>query len=407
MAKKFRKVEICPNCRTRIQGFNYCPNCGQINSHRQIHLKQILGDLLGEYFTFDSKFFRSFWPLISRPGFLTREYLSGRHATYILPLRLYIFTTFLFFLIISLTSSIDPYGTSNLQLQVNADTLKTFLQEYSHTINPATRERLAFDLDRQYSMLKKSPKERRSTFPDTLKSYLLEYQPSLNDTLAELYADRLYTDFDYYPKDASNSTSENEIKRMTQILNKMGLSEIAGTDFTSRLLSKYNFSKARYSNSNRSIMISFDEADSSGFAKTIQTKADLLFSQGKRGWAIFWNELIRQIPKIMFFLLPGFALFLKLFYYRQKILYINHLIFSLHVHSVLFIYLLVPAFFSNIWVILISLLAIWLHTFISFKNVYRQGWVLTFFKLNTLLLLYIIILLFAFLGLSLFTIWMS
>lgn len=407
MAKKFRKVKICPNCGMHIQGFNYCPNCGQINSHRQIHLIELLKDLMGDYFTFDSKFFKSLWPLISRPGFLTQEYLSGRHASYILPLRLYIFATFLFFLIISLTSNIDPYGTNNPDLQVNADTLTSFLQKYSHTISISTRERLAFDLDRQYSMLKKSPKEIRSSIPDTLKSYLLKYQPALNDTLAELYADQLFSDFEYHPRNTSSATSENERKRMAQFLTKIGLDENTTNDFINRILLKYNFSKARYSNSNQIIMLSFDEADSTQFAMNLQERANHLFSQGERGWAIFWNELIRQIPKAMFFLLPVFALFLKLFYYRQKIFYINHLIFSLHVHSVLFIYLLIPAFITNVWAVGISMFAIWMHTYLSFRNVYRQGWILTFFKINTLLFLYIFILLFALLGLSLFTIWIS
>lgn len=54
-------------------------------------------DFLGHYFTFDSKFFHSIVPLVIKPGFLSREYAKGRRVSYILPLRLYIFTTFIFF----------------------------------------------------------------------------------------------------------------------------------------------------------------------------------------------------------------------------------------------------------------------------------------------------------------------
>ncbi|MCH7677577.1 DUF3667 domain-containing protein, partial [candidate division KSB1 bacterium] len=39
---------------------------------------------LGDYFTFDSRFFRSFIPLLRKPGHLTNEYNSGRRVSYIL-----------------------------------------------------------------------------------------------------------------------------------------------------------------------------------------------------------------------------------------------------------------------------------------------------------------------------------
>ena len=57
---------------------------------------------LNDYFTFDSKIFRSIRPLFSKPGFLTLEYLSGRRVRYIPPLRLFIFSSIIFFLLLSL-----------------------------------------------------------------------------------------------------------------------------------------------------------------------------------------------------------------------------------------------------------------------------------------------------------------
>lgn len=51
----------------------------------------------------------------------------------------------------------------------------------------------------------------------------------------------------------------------------------------------------------------------------------------------FWNNM----PKVLFFLIPVFALLLKLLYLLHKRYYSEHLIFALHYHSALFIYLLV------------------------------------------------------------------
>ncbi|NJO03038.1 MAG: DUF3667 domain-containing protein [Bacteroidia bacterium] len=47
------------------------------------------------------------------------------------------------------------------------------------------------------------------------------------------------------------------------------------------------------------------------------------------------NSFVEKIPLMMFFLLPVFALLLKLFYYRYY--YIEHLIFTLHIHSFLYL----------------------------------------------------------------------
>jgi hypothetical protein len=55
---------------------------------------------LGDYFTFDSKIIRSAVPLLIEPGKLTQEYLQGRRARYIPPLRMFIFLSVIFFLVI-------------------------------------------------------------------------------------------------------------------------------------------------------------------------------------------------------------------------------------------------------------------------------------------------------------------
>jgi len=46
---------------------------------------------------FDGKFFKSARYIFTRPGFLTTEFIAGRRARYMHPVRLYIFASFLFF----------------------------------------------------------------------------------------------------------------------------------------------------------------------------------------------------------------------------------------------------------------------------------------------------------------------
>ncbi|WP_354667709.1 DUF3667 domain-containing protein, partial [Campylobacter jejuni] len=48
---------------------------------------------------FDGKFFSTLKYLLFRPGFLSKEYLKGRRAGYLHPVKMYVFTSALFFLI--------------------------------------------------------------------------------------------------------------------------------------------------------------------------------------------------------------------------------------------------------------------------------------------------------------------
>ena len=90
----------CPNCSTDLRPVDhYCPNCGQA-SIGDGSLKGFMEQFLGDYFTFDSKIIRSLMPLLFKPGKLTQEYLLGRRARYIPPLRMFIFLSVIFFLII-------------------------------------------------------------------------------------------------------------------------------------------------------------------------------------------------------------------------------------------------------------------------------------------------------------------
>ena len=84
--------------------FSFCPNCGQevILSH---NLSLLIHNFLSDYFTFDSKIFRSYLPLLTKPGFLSLEYLRGKRVKYVPPLRMFIFLSIIFFLILGVFNS--------------------------------------------------------------------------------------------------------------------------------------------------------------------------------------------------------------------------------------------------------------------------------------------------------------
>lgn len=96
--------DACPNCGTALHGA-YCHHCGQPDRRWKRFFPLLLRDLLADAFNLDSRLFRTLVPLVIRPGQVTRDLLDGRRARHVPPLRLYLFSSLVFFLLASLLSA--------------------------------------------------------------------------------------------------------------------------------------------------------------------------------------------------------------------------------------------------------------------------------------------------------------
>lgn len=96
-------TENCRNCGEVLTG-QHCSHCGQRAQVRVLSLGALLRDLLGDLVNFDSRLWRTLWPLAAKPGHLTLEYLRGRRTRYTPPFRMYLLLSLVFFLIASLES---------------------------------------------------------------------------------------------------------------------------------------------------------------------------------------------------------------------------------------------------------------------------------------------------------------
>lgn len=124
---------ICQNCGADLNG-NYCSNCGQEGKavlNRSVF--SLLHHFFEELFVWDSRFFRSVKYLFIRPGFLTHEYISGRINRYISPLKMFLFTSFVLFLIMIKS---DPDQYKSLVTEAGEDDfLKEFISEQQSSSN--------------------------------------------------------------------------------------------------------------------------------------------------------------------------------------------------------------------------------------------------------------------------------
>ena len=93
-----RKEKDCLNCGTLIHG-RYCHVCGQENLEPKESFWHLLTHVFNDITHFDGKFFTSLKDLLFKPGFLSREYMKGRRTAYLNPVRMYVFTSAIFFLL--------------------------------------------------------------------------------------------------------------------------------------------------------------------------------------------------------------------------------------------------------------------------------------------------------------------
>lgn len=95
--------------------------------------------------------------------------------------------------------------------------------------------------------------------------------------------------------------------------------------------------------------------------------------------------------KMMFLVLPIFALLLKLLYVRSGRLYAEHFVYALHIHSVAFLLLMIDLLlppWAPGWILMLGFVA---YGFLAQRTVYRQGVIKTAVKAVVLVNLYSVV----------------
>ena len=112
---------------------------------------------------------------------------------------------------------------------------------------------------------------------------------------------------------------------------------------------------------------------------------------------VFLQNFYQSISYILFLLMPIFALLLKLLYIRRRVYYIEHLIFSVNMHSFVLLILTIVIILSQVvgekdGFILLLLITIPIYFTAGMKRFYQQSLWKIFIKELILLFLYTIIL---------------
>lgn len=94
----------CGNCDTEYNG-NFCPECGQSRADISRPFSVLLIDLMGNIYAFDTRLLKTLKSLLFRPGQMALDYIAGKRVRYMPPVRMYIFISLIFFLLLGYSTN--------------------------------------------------------------------------------------------------------------------------------------------------------------------------------------------------------------------------------------------------------------------------------------------------------------
>jgi hypothetical protein len=110
----------CLNCGAPLAG-PFCATCGQRDVPPYPTLRELAVDAFWELSGWDGRFATTVRALVRRPGMLTREFLEGRRARYISPLRLYLMASVLYFVLAAAAPDLEPQSGDKVAVGLGVD----------------------------------------------------------------------------------------------------------------------------------------------------------------------------------------------------------------------------------------------------------------------------------------------
>ena len=340
-----REERNCLNCNAEVQG-KYCHICGQENIFPRESAWHLVSHFFQDITHFDGKFFRTLGLLIRKPGFLSRKYMEGRRAGYLNPVRMYVFTSALFFLIFFSFFNIDNFKINNNIININGTTI-----EKIEAMDSIKFAEFTGQINKKRGINKPMSRSEFKAFADSISTVV------------------------------KTKTSGNmQYKTRSSYDSALQAGRVKDNWWERRLI-----------------------------YKTIEINSKYGHDKGEF-WTEIVKSIMHRLPQLLFISLPLFALLLKLLYIRRKkFFYVDHGLFSIHLYIFLFISILVLFGLNklNEWLdwrflnILYGLLvtSIFFYLYKAMRNFYgqRRGKTILKFLLLILFSFILLILLFMFL----------
>ncbi|MBD8346443.1 MULTISPECIES: DUF3667 domain-containing protein [unclassified Dysgonomonas] len=116
---KIREDKTCQNCG-RFVGEQFCSHCGQENTEVRHSFIYLLKHFASDLFHYDSSLWSTTKLLLFSPATLSKEYMAGKRKSYVDPIKLYIFISFIAFFIPNILPE-NPDNKQHLTVDMDFD----------------------------------------------------------------------------------------------------------------------------------------------------------------------------------------------------------------------------------------------------------------------------------------------
>ncbi len=329
--------EFCLNCGEKLV-YTYCHHCGQKDLPRRQTMGELIENFIGSFYSFESKFFRTIKFLLFKPGFLPVEYTAGKRESDYHPARAYVFISFIFFLLLFSLPDIEDKKKNRVLIQ-----------------------------------------EDKKEFREGMKQIKEELNESGIDSSK---ADSIYnTSLAADTTDIINSLGPE--KKINAKKKKNGISLM---DSEYKSIKEYDSAQQALPASERHGWL-MKKLHIRGIELNQRYQGD---DAGNRFTDDFKKAFLENFSKVLFYLLPIFALLLKLLYVRRDYYYSEHLVFSIYYYNFFYLaasFYLLFDYIPFVGGLLTSAMVIWALVYLplGMKRMYQQSWRKTILKYSIFL----------------------
>ena len=374
----------CENCGAPLTG-EFCAKCGQHAIDYRRSLSRVLIDAADSFFNWDTKFLKSLGLLLVKPWKLTNDFNAGRRARYVHPLRLYLLASIAFFLL-ARTVNLQTKGPVELTAQDRTELAASLgkLTGPDSILSPEQREKVdaaRAKLSQGEGALTEAERDEiKEAFGTFLKSSLRKgFKPEERAKLKAAIAR-----IPEAPEPTPTVTPADQSAIPVASLEPPTTAEIANT------VTPTTTPKPKKKGGLHFKMDEENGEKKTPFGAWIEGRIKEKVGEDGTKSGLFLDTIRSNIPGMMLCCIPLFAFVLKVLYFRKRRFYIEHLVYALHIHTFLYMGVIVTALLAmgaNRWLpglsgLIIGVLscAIFVQIFLSIRRVYGQGWFFSAFK---------------------------
>lgn len=337
----------CLSCAAAITG-PYCSNCGQRNDDMRRSSFVLLRDFLKDTFAFDSRMWRTLGLMAAAPGTVPNNYSHGKRSRYTPPVRMFLFVSFLFFLILGLTH------TMFVAIEVT----------------PKTPEEVAAE--------KRAYEERLSNSSPAVREVIENARAA--DSLVTVDSEDVNCDI--------NVKTRFFVRPQDVVVDLESWRECSQSLETAARI-EIDEGGAGAAGDAAPGGVTTDDVER-GFTRVMAGLNQLVANPSS-----FNAEINTWLPRVMFFMAPILAMLLGIFIRGKDALLFDHLVLSLYSHAAAFAIIGAAIILAQIGVpntFPVAMAALLAYFVLALKRSYGRGWIKTVYSTLFVGLLYVIIL---------------